>query len=63
MVFLEKDLILGNIEGNRKRRWQRMKWIDGIMETENMNLDRLQEIEEDERAWCTMVHEVRKNQT
>ena len=49
---LEKTLILGKIQGRRKRGQQRMRWLDGITGTINMNLGKLQEILRDREAWC-----------
>ena len=58
---LEKTLILGKIE-SRRRRGQRMKWLDGITDTMNMNLGKLQEMVRDREAWCVSVHGVTKSQ-
>ena len=58
---LEKTLILGKIE-SRRRRGQRMKWLDGITDTMNMNLGELQEMVRDREAWCVSVHGVMKSQ-
>jgi len=59
--LLEKTLILGKIE-SRRRRGQRMKWLDGITDTMNMNLGKLQEMVRDREAWCVSVHGVTKSQ-
>ena len=60
---LEKSLMLGNIEGRRRREHQRMRWLDGITSTMNMNLGKLQEMVRNEVAWCAAIHEVAKSRT
>ena len=55
---LEKILMLGKIEGRRRRGWQRMRWLDGIIDSVNMTLSKLQVIVKDREAWCAVVHEV-----
>ena len=60
---LEKSLILGKIEGRRRRGHQRMRWLYGITDAMNMNLCKIQEMVRDREAWCIAVHGVAKSWT
>ena len=61
--LLEKSLMLGKIEGRRRRGCQKMRWLDGITDAMNMNLGKLQEMVRDREAWRAAVHWVTKSQT
>ena len=60
---LEKTLMLGKMEGRRRRGGKRMRWLDGITDTVNMNLSKLREIVKNREAWCATVRGVAKSQT
>ena len=60
---LEKTLMLGKVEGKKRRGQQRMRWVYSITNSKDVNLSKLQKIEEDKGTWCAAVHGVTKSQT
>ena len=61
--LLEKTLMLGKIEGRRRRGQQRVRWLDGITDSRHMSSSKLQESVKDREAWCAVVHGVTKSRT
>ena len=60
---MEKSLMLGKIEGRRRRGHQRMRWLDGIIDVMDMNLGKLQEMVRDRETYCAVVHRVANSWT
>jgi len=63
LYSLKKTLMLGNIEGRRRRGRQRMRWLDGVIDSTDMSLSKFQEIMKNRKAWFAVVHGFTKSQT
>ena len=61
--FSEKTLMLGKTEGKTRKGWQRMRWLNSITDSINMNVSKLWQIVKDREAWCAAVHRVTKSWT
>ena len=63
LAYWKKTLMLGKMEGKRRKGWQRMRWLDSITNSMGINLSKLQEIVKDRATWCAAVHLVQKSPT